>query len=48
MTIHFSIHYDGEIFVNSHTDLMGKVTHYCSLSARYHSRIYDTAAVESR
>lgn len=23
MTIHFSIHYDGEIFVNSHTDLMG-------------------------
>lgn len=23
MTIHFSIHYDGEIFVNSQTDLMG-------------------------
>ena len=23
MTIHFSTHYDGEIFVNSHTDLMG-------------------------
>ena len=25
MTIHFSIHFDGEVFVNSQTDLMGTI-----------------------